>query len=101
VSQVVHSREQQLPLTFRLRRLEDETGVSGTGIVAWGTQFPDGSCAVRWNTEDASTAVWDSIEKIERVHGHEGKTVVEWLVWWTSPPLWRVESPRGDAVGSV
>lgn len=64
---------------FNLVRNEDESGVSGTGTVAQGVQFSDGTCAMRWLTETASTAVYDSIADLEKIHGHGGKTVVEWI----------------------
>lgn len=61
---------------FNLQRDEDETGISGTGIVANGVVFPDGSVAMRWATDVASTAVYASIEDVEHIHGHGGKTRV-------------------------
>lgn len=64
---------------FRLNRIEDETGVSGTGLVAEGVRFSDGSVALRWLTATASTGVYASIEDVEVIHGHGGRTVVEWL----------------------
>jgi hypothetical protein len=59
---------------FHLVRDEDETGVSGTGTVAVGVVFPDGTVAMRWNTNTASTAVYDSLEDVIKIHGHGGKT---------------------------
>jgi len=59
---------------FVLRRDEDETGVSGTGDVADGVRFPDGTVAMRWRTGTASTAVYDSVADVEAIHGHGGKT---------------------------
>lgn len=64
------------PRTFDLIRYHDVSGVSGTGVVAWGVQFPDTSVAVRWPGEHASTAVWNSVEDLLAVHGHNGLTVV-------------------------
>lgn len=64
---------------FQLRRIEDVNGVSGTGIVVQGIQFDDGACALRWMTRYASTVHHDSIENVLAVHGHDGKTVVEWI----------------------
>ena len=34
--------------TFRLIRDEDPTGISGTGSVAEGVEFDDGTVAMRW-----------------------------------------------------
>jgi len=66
---------------FRLIRHEDVSGVSGTGVVAHGVQWPDGAVSMRWGVPglDPSYANWDSIEAVERVHGHQGKTDVEWI----------------------
>jgi hypothetical protein len=36
--------------------------VSGTGIVADGCQFPDGTVALRWRGDRASTTVWSSMD---------------------------------------
>lgn len=64
---------------FNLDRLEDESGVSGTGTVAQGVVFDDGTCAMRWLTNKASTAIYDSITDLEAIHGHGGKTKVVYL----------------------
>lgn len=75
------------PRTFVLYRTEDESGVSGTGIVAQGVRFADGTAAMRWVSEHRSTAVYDSMESLERIHGHGGRTVVRWLPWdFHTPP---------------
>jgi hypothetical protein len=71
------------PRLFDLQRDRDPSGVSGTGVVATGVEFQDGSVALRWpnrnNPEHASTAVWPSIEAMIAVHGHQGATRVVWL----------------------
>lgn len=64
---------------FQLRRVEDVNGVSGTGVVVQGVKFDDGACAIRWVSDYPSTTHHDSIENVIAVHGHGGKTVVEWL----------------------
>lgn len=61
---------------FTLHRTHDPSGVSGTGDVAWGCEFPDGAVAVRWPGEHASTAAWSDIRDVEAIHGHGGSTVV-------------------------
>jgi hypothetical protein len=63
---------------FWLKRIEDESGVSGVGVVAEGTQFENGKCVLAWVTQFQSVAVYDSIEELEHIHGHNGKTVVVW-----------------------
>ena len=64
---------------FILRRDEDETGVSGTGLVAYGVQYPDGIVVTRWNARIAQTCVWERLEDVVSVHGHNGKTKIEWI----------------------
>jgi hypothetical protein len=64
---------------FYLRRDEDLSGVSGTGIVAEGVQFTDGTCAMRWLTATASTAVYASIKDLTWIHGHNGATHVAFV----------------------
>lgn len=61
---------------FVLDRHEDESGVSGTGLVAEGVVFSDGTCALRWLGDLRSTAVYESLADIEAIHGHSGKTLV-------------------------
>ena len=62
---------------FHLERDEDESGVSGTGIVAEGVVFTDGTAVLRWRTKPyASTAVYASLAELEHIHGHGGKTRV-------------------------
>lgn len=65
---------------FKLLREEDESGISGTGVVAEGVVFSSGKCALGWlsGPKDAgrSVCVYDSIGDVERIHGHGGKTKV-------------------------
>jgi hypothetical protein len=64
---------------FLLHRIEDESGVSGTGYVAEGVLFSNGKCAMSWLTKYTSIVIYDSIETLIAIHGHDGKTIVEWL----------------------
>lgn len=67
------------PRTFHLQRNEDVTGVSGSGRVANGVQWPDGTVTVKWLGKYTSEVSWPrGIEAVEAVHGHDGKTVVVW-----------------------
>lgn len=70
---------QGTPRRFVLKRIEDETGLSGTGVVAWGVEFPDGRTVTRWNSLIAQTCAWESITDVMAVHGHNGKTKLLWL----------------------
>lgn len=66
---------------FILYRIKDVTGVSGTGVVAYGCQFPDGRVVIRWAVRNlpCSTVEWDSVEDAIAVHGHDGNTVVTFV----------------------
>jgi hypothetical protein len=64
---------------FQLERAVDETGVSGTGVVAQGVEFDDGTVAMRWLSEHTSTAIYEHIGDVETIHGHNGATKIEWL----------------------
>ena len=64
---------------FVLNRIEDETGISGTGVVACGVEFPDGTAALRWISEYRSTAVYASMVDVEAIHGHNGRTRIDWV----------------------
>ncbi len=59
---------------FHLYRIEDQSGVSGTGPVVEGVEFTNGWCALRWVTNMSSVCFYQSIEEVRRVHGHGGKT---------------------------
>lgn len=60
--------------TLHLERDEDVSGISGTGIVAYGVEFPDGSVVLRWDTKVRSTVFYDSIQDVETITGHGGRT---------------------------
>jgi hypothetical protein len=75
--------------TFKLLRLEDETGKSGTGHVAEGIRWSDGSVSLRWTGPTPSFVNYEGVPsdlEIQRegdvhvrvVHGHAGKTMVRY-----------------------
>ena len=64
---------------FVLHRIEDETGVSGTGDVAEGVLFTDGTAAMRWTAQPCSTVIYNSVSDLVAIHGHGGKTVIRWV----------------------
>lgn len=100
VVSVIFSHREGAPRPFALYRIEDETGVSGTGVVAQGAVFEDGTVALRWLTERRSTAVYASIEDVEAVHGHGGRTRVVWLSEELEP-LAEMERQRDEARAEV
>ncbi|MFF6829612.1 hypothetical protein [Streptomyces longwoodensis] len=66
------------PRRFHLQRATDITGVSGTGRVADGVLWPDGTASLRWRGDRPSTVTWDRLADAEHVHGHGGHTVIVW-----------------------
>ena len=60
--------------TFHLLRLDDESGVSGIGWVAEGAVFSNGWAVLVWPTGTPSLNFYESIEDVEAVHGHGGRT---------------------------
>ena len=67
--------------TFTLRRVEDESGISGTGDVAQGVEFDCGYVVLCWTTTQVSvpTVGWyPNIDAVVKIHGHNGKTIVAW-----------------------
>lgn len=66
------------PRLFDLQRDHDVSGVSGTGRVANGVLWPDGTVSLRWIGERPSTVHWDRLADAEHVHGHGGATRIVW-----------------------
>ena len=64
----------------RIVRHEDVHGVSGTGDhLADVFEASDGTTVVRWLGKDGSTNVYQGVKNVTNVHGHGGKTDIEWL----------------------
>lgn len=63
---------------FYLDRAADPSGVSGTGRVAEGCVFSDGTVVLRWRSVTASTVVYGTLSDVEAVHGHGGTTAIVW-----------------------
>lgn len=59
---------------FQLHRDVDETGISGTGIVAEGVMFTNGAVVLSWLTQYTSIGVYENVERVLDIHGHCGKT---------------------------
>lgn len=75
--------------TFKVIREVDFTGLSGTGTVAEGVEFSDGSVVMRWLDIDhesenykrgvrPTVVIHESIKSVEALHGHNGATRIEW-----------------------
>lgn len=61
--------------------------MSGTGVVADGVEWPDGTVTIRWRGEHTSTVVWPSLAAVEAINGHDGATRI---VWDPPPTVGRV-----------
>src|SRR5690349_8384191 len=67
---------------FALLRAEDESGVSGTGLVAEGVESSDGRVVLFWLRSAADPArpgclgVYTSLGEMLAIHGHGGRTRV-------------------------
>lgn len=64
--------------TFRLIRNEDVSGVSGTGVICEGVEFHDRQVALSWFGQHHTLEIAPSIESVVAIHGHEGRTIIEW-----------------------
>jgi hypothetical protein len=64
---------------FVLIRVEDLTGVSGTGEVAEGTVFSSGLAVIHWLREPYAMGVYQTLEDVISVHGHEGRTQLQFI----------------------
>ena len=64
---------------FVLNRNVDVSGMSGTGVVAQGCEFADGSVAVFWLSEMHAWNLYGSMKAVEILHGHGGATTIEWI----------------------
>ena len=77
----VENTSQEVPAArlFHMVRTRDVSGVSGTGVVALGTQYPSGKCTISWLGELSCIGVYDSLDQLLAIHGHGGNTQVEFL----------------------
>jgi hypothetical protein len=92
------------PRRFRLLRHRDVTDVSGTGFVADGIRWRDGTASVIWLSDRPSIAFWyrigEGMSDAEWVHSHGGGP--DTTVVWTdeeSPASARVTLTRTQMAG--
>lgn len=64
---------------FYLMRKEDTSGVSGTGIIAYGAIYPSGKVVMEWVTKYGSIAIYENIHEIQVLHAEKGKTDIVYL----------------------
>lgn len=79
---------------FHFYRVEDHSGVSGTGPVVEGVEFSNGWCALRWISNKSSICFYRSLEDVKSIHGHGGKTEI---VVHDLDPIRRKRSEASDA----
>lgn len=68
---------------FTIYRTNDQSGISGTGIIAQGVRFATGHVAVQWLTPppDGDLQTKDSLDKFLSVHvlpHPENETIITW-----------------------
>jgi hypothetical protein len=64
--------------TFHIHRDEDESGVSGTGVVAEGAIYSNTKIVLSWLTVHKSMCIYDSLAEMMAIHGHGNKTRLVW-----------------------
>ena len=64
---------------FVLNRKEDESGISGTGIVAQGILWGNGWVSITWLSSRPATGHYRSMDDVDWVHGHNGKTEIVFI----------------------
>jgi hypothetical protein len=64
---------------FFLVRDIDESGCSGTGLVAQGLEFDSGRAVMEWLVPPCSINIFESVEELISVHGHSGKSRVQFV----------------------
>ncbi len=67
------------PRRFLLVRSEDVTGKSGTGEIAEGTVFSSGMAVINWLREPFAMGIYQTVEDVILVHGHEGRTQIQFI----------------------
>lgn len=63
---------------FVLIRNEDVSGTSGKGVVCEGVEFSGGQVALHWLSQLECVSFYANIKTVLQVHGHDGKTKLEW-----------------------
>jgi hypothetical protein len=61
---------------FHFYRSEDQSGVSGTGLVAEGVQLTNGWCVLRWISRHSSLCFYQTLDQVRAIHSHGGKTEI-------------------------
>jgi hypothetical protein len=66
-----------VPSVYEMWRRHDVSGISGKGRVAFLTEYPGGKVTLAWcSGEVHSVSVYDSLDELMQIHGHDGATVL-------------------------
>lgn len=65
---------------FQLHRKEDKSGISGIGIIADGVIYPNGKVSMCWRGIISSIVIYDDIEMVKEIHGHNGCTEICYIL---------------------
>ena len=84
------------PQTFALDRTTDVSGVSGTGRVADGCCWPDGTVSIRWRGRHPSIVHWADMAAVEDIHGHAGATTITWDTAQATTPTGKLAAALMD-----
>lgn len=64
---------------FILDRSQDITGISGTGVIAYGIEWlPDGPCDLFW-LRTKTTGQYPSIKSLQSIHCYNDNAKVIWV----------------------
>jgi hypothetical protein len=63
---------------FKLVRSTDVTGISGTGEIAFGVQWPDQTCDLFW-IKFGTHGYYKSIGQLREIHCYNSNAKVEWI----------------------
>lgn len=61
---------------FYLQRFRDSSGVSGTGIIAYGVILPSNRVVMEWATKYRSIAIYESLNEIQYLHAKSEETSI-------------------------
>ena len=63
---------------FTLVRDLDITGVTGTGEVAYGVRFPNGSCVLCWE-KYGTHSIYKNIDQLIEIHCYRNNAIIHWV----------------------
>lgn len=75
-----HSQEQMMK-RFQLNRWDDESGISGTGVVLRGVIMPSGKVVIEWREPMTTITIYENIDMFRKIHvdSHPGCSEIQWI----------------------